>query len=63
MTQKELSYVEDAIGHETNIISIASDISEKLADEELVSFMEEEIENHSSMKERLMNLLEEKANE
>ena len=63
MTQKELSYVEDAIGHETNIISIASDFSEKLDDEELVSFMEEEIENHTSMKERLLNLLEEKTNE
>lgn len=63
MTQKELSYVEDAIGHETNIISIASDISEKLEDEELVSFMEEQIGNHTSMKEKLMSLLEEKANE
>ena len=63
MTQKELCYVEDAIGHETNIISIATDISEKLEDEELVSFMEEQIENHTSMKERLMSLLEEKANE
>ena len=63
MTQKELSYVEDAIGHETNIISIATDISEKLEDEELVSFMEEQIENHISMKDKLMTLLEEKANE
>lgn len=63
MTQKELSYAEDAIGHETNIISIATDISEKLEDEELVSFVEEQIENHTSMKERLMSLLEEKANE
>ena len=63
MTQKELLYVEDAIGHETNIISIATDISEKLEDEELVSFMEEQIENHISMKDKLMTLLEEKANE
>ena len=63
MTQKELSYVEDAIGHETNIISIATAISEKLEDEKLVSFMEKQINNHTSIKERLMNLLEEKANE
>ena len=61
MTQKELSYVEDAIGHETNIISIIDCISDKLQDEELVSFMEEEKETHTSMKERLMNLLEEKS--
>ena len=63
MTQKELSYVEDAIGHESTIISVLEDTKEKLQDEELVSFIEEHIQNHSSVKEGLMNLLEGKVNE
>ena len=63
MTQKELSYVEDAIGHESTIISVLEDTSKNLEDEELVSFIEEHIQNHSSVKEGLMNLLEGKVNE
>ncbi len=63
MTQKELSYVEDAIGHESTILSILKNTKESLQDEELISFIEKQEENHTSMKERLMNLLEEKANE
>ena len=63
MTQKELSYVEDAIAHESTIISVLEETSKNLEDEELVSFIEENIENHTSMKEELMSLLEEKVNE
>ncbi len=63
MTQKELCYVEDAIGHESTLISVLEDTKEKLQDEELVSFIEEELQNHTSMKEGLMNLLEEKVND
>lgn len=63
MTQKELSYVEDAIGHETNIIKICEDIMNNLEDSTLKEFMNSEINTHSSMKEKLMSLLEEKANE
>lgn len=63
MTQKELSYVEDAIGHESTIISVLEDTAKNLQDEELVSFVEENIQNHTSMKEGLMSLLEEKVNE
>ena len=63
MTQKELSYIEDAIGHETNIITIIEDTVKNLQDENLVSFMEEQVQNHTSLKEKLMNLLEEKTNE
>ena len=36
MTQKELLYLEDAIGHEQNIISIIEEKIEKLVDEKLV---------------------------
>lgn len=63
MTQKELSYVEDAIGHESTIISVLEDTSKKLQDEDLVSFIEEQVQNHTSMKERLMSFMEEKVNE
>ena len=63
MTQKELSYIEDAIGHEANIITIIEDEVKNLQDENLVSFMENQIQNHTSIKENLMNLLEGKVNE
>lgn len=62
MTQKELAYVEDAIGHEETIISLIENML-NMENEELVSFMTTDLEKHKSMKERLMNLLEEKTNE
>ena len=63
MTQKELLYLEDAICHEENIISIVEDIIDNLEDEDLVSFMEDKLEDHNAMREKLFNLLKEKANE
>ncbi len=63
MTQKELAYVEDAIGHETNIIKICEDLVKNMEEENLVTFMNDEITKHTSMKEKLMNLLEVKSNE
>ena len=63
MTQKELLYVEDAIGHEENIIKIIGDMLENLKDDNLISFMQEELNNHVSIKDELINLLEVKINE
>ncbi len=63
MTQKELSYMEDAIGHEISIISICNEIIEKLDDEGLISFLESEVNSHEQMKEELINKLKEKSNE
>ena len=63
MTQKELLYLEDAIGHEQNIISIIKDGLEKLEDEKLVEFMQEEINKHNDLKQNLIAKLEEKSNE
>lgn len=63
MTQKELLYVEDAIGHEGNIISILEDSINNLSDNELVNFLKSELKKHESQKEKLMNKLEELANE
>lgn len=62
MTQKELLYLEDAIGHEKSIVSICEDAIKNLTDEELVSFMEQEVTKHNDTKERLINLLKETSN-
>ena len=62
MTQKELLYLEDAIGHEDTIIKVCEDALETLDDENLISFIQNEINNHNEIKSRLLNILEEKAN-
>ena len=63
MTQKELSYVEDAIGHEGNIIKIITETINNLEDENLINFMNGELDKHNTMKEKLMTFLEGIANE
>ena len=63
MTEKELSYVEDAIGHEQNIIKICNESVNNLQDDALKSFMLKEIEGHNENMNSLMHLLEVKANE
>ena len=62
MTQKELSYFEDAIGHEKNIIKILEESIKKLENEELINFMTDEYNKHNDILERLMNILEGEAN-
>ena len=47
MTQKELLYVEDAIGHDDRISNLISS----------------EINNHETIKNNLLNMLEVKSNE
>ena len=63
MTQKELAYIEDAIGHESNIINICNETLNLLEDKNLISFISKEIKKHENMKEELLNLLEVKCNE
>ena len=63
MTQKELLYVEDAIGHEDNIIKIVTETINNLENEELKDFMDEKLNEHIAFKIELMNLLEDYANE
>lgn len=58
MTQKELLYVEDAIGHEKNIISICEETINMLEDESLITFLKSELKKHKAMKEKLINELE-----
>lgn len=62
MTQKELAYVEDAIGHEDSIIKICTDLVSRIDDENLCAFMNGEIEKHNNMKQKLLSLLEAKQN-
>ena len=62
MTEKELLYVEDAVGHEKSIISIIDESIKNLENEDLISFMEVEKEKHESTLDKLMNTLKEEAN-
>ncbi|MBQ3474939.1 MAG: hypothetical protein IJH20_02075 [Bacilli bacterium] len=63
MTQKELLYVEDAIGHEQSVICILENILNNLEDSSLASFMSKQINKHDSIKEKMLKLLEDKSNE
>ena len=63
MTQKELLYIEDAIKHEDNIISICEENIDLLENEDLVSFLEKEIKKHETMKKKLIDTLECECNE
>lgn len=63
MTQKELSYIEDAIGHECNMIMIINNIIENIDDQKLITFFEKEEKKHTNIKESLISKLEEKVNE
>ena len=63
MTQKELLYVEDAVGHEQNIIKILDESLANIEDENLVSFLEKEVKKHGNTLQKLLKMLEEKSNE
>ena len=63
MTQKELSYLEDAIGHIDNIIKICNETLKNLSNESLLTFMNNELDNHRNLKEKLLTTLEVKTNE
>jgi len=63
MTQKELSYLEDAIGHQCNIVKICEETIKNLEDEELITFMNNELSKHKELKQNLLSTLEAKANE
>ena len=58
MTQKELLYIEDAIGHEQNIICIINDTISNLKENKLKSFMKNECKKHETVLEKLMKKLE-----
>ena len=57
MTNKELLYVEDALGHEKFMKSCASKVSSKLSDPTLSSYMGELSEKHDEIFNKFLNLL------
>lgn len=62
MTQKELAYMEDAIGHESNIIKILQETLKNTQNEQINNFLESELNEHVKTKENLISKLEEKSN-
>ena len=58
MTQKELLYVEDAIGHEQNVGQIVADAIQMLQGKNLKTFLKSELKKHQVILAKLMNLLE-----
>lgn len=62
MTQKELLYFEDAIGHEQNIISIIEESLNSLDDEKLSTFMNDELTKHNETCNNLISVLKELQN-
>lgn len=63
MTQKELLYMEDAIGHEQNLETIFNNFSNELEDKSLVSFIQKLAKKHHSLSEKLLKVMEDTANE
>ena len=63
MTQKELLYVEDAINHESSIISILTESINNLENDDLKDFLDEKLNEHIAYKVELINMLEDKTNE
>ncbi len=63
MTQKELLYLEDAYGHECNIIEICTETMNMLESDDLVSFIEKEIKKHEKMKKEIITKMEGLAHE
>ena len=63
MTQKELLYLEDAVKHEQNIIAVCNDTISRLEDKSLKTFLKTEVKKHNSMLNKILNMLEDEANE
>ena len=57
MTQKELLYVEDAVGHEQNLIKILTETINLLQNTDLKNFLSGQLKIHQDIKKELMNLL------
>lgn len=63
MTQKELLYLEDAVNHEQNVIAYLNDAITNVEDENLSSFLDDEIKVHDGICKKLVNILEGLSNE
>jgi hypothetical protein len=58
MTQKELLYLEDAIGHEQNMAKIIEDAISTLENEKLIDFMKKELKMHNDLESKLIEFME-----
>lgn len=63
MTEKELAYFEDAVGHEGNIVKILDNSISMVEDSSIKEFMECEVNKHKDRKEKLISFLEGISNE
>ena len=63
MTEKELAYFEDAVGHEGNIVKILDNSISMIEDSSIKEFMESELNKHKDRKEKLVSFLEGISNE
>ena len=63
MTEKELAYFEDAVGHEENIVKILDKSISMVEDSSIKDFMESELNLHKDRKEKLLSFLEGISNE
>lgn len=63
MTQKELLYMEDAIGHEQNLNTIFENFSNAIEDTKLQSFIQKLAKKHQSLAEKLLKVMEDISNE
>ena len=63
MTQKELLYLEDATGHEQNIISLLEYFIDSAKDKKIIRFFENELTIHSELCKKLTKHMEDLANE
>lgn len=57
MTNKELLYIEDALGHEKFMQSCSNKTSTKLTDANLASYIHELEQTHSELFNKFLNLL------
>ena len=63
MSQKELLYLEDAIGHERAMIAYLDFVKSSLDDEDLEDFIDDNLKHHQSLEKKLCKLMEDYANE
>ena len=63
MTQKDLLYMEDAIKHEENLTTICEYYAEIIEDNNLKSFIKNQAKKHTKLKQKLLNVMEDIANE
>ncbi|MDD6312121.1 MAG: hypothetical protein PUB08_01435 [Firmicutes bacterium] len=57
MTQKELNYVEDALGHEKEMQTICTDLASQISDSDLKSFVQTLANEHTDSFSKFYSLI------